>query len=672
MRRQFLLIASVVLTFLLSICLGGPVAWAWKPYNLGTDGCPDSGASFYYRFIDDKGQDGIPSVEVRLAPGVSNPAEGDPVTWTAHQQDVIATALGSFNHIKSLRLHVRLSATPCTADDFAGVGRICLWQKKTLSGSGGQATNELTDACRIRRCKINVSSWGAQYDDALFHVVVHEVGHCLGLDDVDDMNDVMDASYCGPGGFGSDKEHLGHTRDFISGLSYLYPIGPSVFLGRFDNRTSISYDNPLSTDMLIRNAKRTDNTIDWYLQTPTYWYAPGFTSYVDVGEVSDDGDFGDADTLAYLVGNYDGVGLDDIAAGLCIGCDPGDGAADNIRWYVMTGDTAQTNAVGFTASSVWKSDFGGGEDYDQYLVGKFNDDNCDDIVLVRNLSNWDCDPMSNNNKCHVRLYMLPSVDTNSDGACDAFGSSTYMDIVVSDRSAPVAWPWVVGNFYTADGEPCEDIAFGEVSQSAPRFMQWKMLRSTCGSFVLDAQPWTGDLGDNGQLLWFGAHVGWASGQTIRKDADDLIRVKVRDSTVEWGVAYSNGSYAFTGWQTTVADNYLGTYDHYAGKIFGIGKRYRDPSNSPLARDQVVYMAVHDPAGGDSQLYVKDCGVSILGFDSSFATYCQSYDDRLPSVKAVWDQPTDCYDYDTNVDNAGDDVKERWWCPTCSLWYNQTQ
>ncbi len=77
------------------------------------------------------------------------------------------------------------------------------------------------------------------------------------------------------------------------------------------------------------------------------------------------------------------------------------------------------------------------------------------MLLIRNNSENDCN--ANLGECEVVIYVAPAIDSNSDGKCESFGSYWSFTLDVSDRSAASAWPWVVGDFFTADGLGCLDL-----------------------------------------------------------------------------------------------------------------------------------------------------------------------------------------------------------------------
>ncbi|MBM4352662.1 MAG: hypothetical protein FJ109_02535 [Deltaproteobacteria bacterium] len=639
------------------VLLTSPVeGYAW---NGKEDHCDTPGGFARWGYVD--------SIEVQLDPGVDNPQHLDPVEWSSHQLSIIRAALATFNHLPTSRIHIHISSTPCDGpSEEPEYGTICFWQVKS-DNKNGESWSDYDDAsCTIDRGWVRIDSTGAEDDAQLYHHTVHEFSHVFGLKHTNNPYDWMykywNATY------GGSNIHLGMTRDVRNAYSYLYPVGHNFFFGHFDQRSNAGGDYPYRqwyTDLMVRDAQGTSDTIPWYLTVLGKSAGGGYALFA-LGEYSDDGDFGNQNTLPYVVGDFTGSGGDDIAAGLCSSPDPGDGAGDTVAWYVMESTTG--NSVGFDTTAVWDSDFGNAEDADMYFAANMtgSQDDCDDLVLIRNLSAYDCNATTG--ECQVRLYVLPSIDTTNpaDGECDQFGSEFYLDIDVTDRSATTAWPWVVGDFYTADGLGCSDIAFGKTSQSDPLQMNWYVVKSKdtnangrCDALELIANAWTSDAGDMGQILWFAGDFGAPNGSS----GQDLVRVKVLDSAVQWYVMYSNGSSAFTNGHTPVSDMFIGNDEHFRAKIFAVGNIRG--TQSDIVDD---FVALVDNEANDDRLRWY-CAANNGGSPTPTWTV---YSTLTPSTKACWDQATDWDDWNSSKDNGGDDIREDWWCKTCDVWYNETK
>lgn len=627
-------------------------AYAWVGYSYcGTPGT-------YIHWASNE------SIEVRLDPGVANPQTGEPVAWTTHELSIIRAALGTYNHVTTSRLHFHISDTECDGPGGGDTGTVCLWKVQHVNYDATTSPTYNPVSCSITKATIRIQSPATSIDALLYHHMVHEIGHAVGITHTANAYDWMSSTT--EGVYGGQHEHLGMTRDFRNAISYIYPFGHNFFFGLFDELQSgggtYTY-RKWYTDILTRQSQGTTNAIPWYLASMARSAAGAYT-VLNMGEYSDDGDFGDQNTLPYVVGNFTGSGGDDIAAGLCSSPDPGDGSGDTITWYVMK--STSENSTGFQSTSIWENDFGNAGDYDLYLSGNFTAlDDCDDLLLIRNSSTYDCD--ASTGECTIRLYVLPAEDADNpkDGECDYFGNFYYYDLEVSDRSATTSWPWVVGDFYTSDGLGCADIAFGEPSQSDPLDMDWHVVRGKdtnsdgrCDTLELMPSLWATGIGDQGQVLWFSGDFGAPYSYV----GDDLVRVKVGDDTVSWWVMYSNGSSAFTNGHTAVSNMHMGEDVHFRGKIFGVGNMRGTQAN---IRDDFIAL-VDNRSDTDSLriYYASNNGGAPTSTWSSY--YINATLDQM-----VWDQATDWDDWNWTLDNGGDDVRLDWFGESCDVWYNIT-
>lgn len=238
-------------------------------------------------------------------------------------------------------------------------------------------------------------------------------------------------------------------------------------------------------------------------------------------------------------------------------------------------------------------------------------------------------------------------------------------VFLNDRSAVVAWPWVVGDFETTDGLGCDDIAYGEASQVDPRVMSWKLFRATdsnsnglCDNLVYDGE-WEDDWGVLGRRYVFAADAG-------RGAADDIIMVTVPvTSGVEeanWSIAYSNGSTALTDIHWPLAgsnQHYIsGAENHWTGMVFGVGD-----FNGANGVDFITLRGANSTGAVKARIAYRAAGTGswTLG---SFST-----DTVLPTAKAAWDQPSEDMP-DGLLDDGGDDAAGTWWCTTCDAWFCQ--
>lgn len=651
-RRFVLSMVSLV-----AVAWYAPVANAW---NGDSAHCSQTGG--YLRFDPD-----VTTIEIRLAPGEENPRDGDALDWTSAEKAVLDIAAGTFNHLSTARLHIYRTNTACDHEATPAAGTICLWKKKSAGTSSNYTYWYYYNSCEVLKARISIDSGGTNSEPLLYRQAVHEIASVLGVRDTDNSYDWM-SDYTS-GNFGGPYEHLGMTRDTRNALSYLYPFGQAFYFGHFDESFNWTYPPDVYysrslTDVLVRDATAEGNTIPWRLFSRRDVGVNDSWHYL--GEVSDDGDFGNENTLPYVVGQFTGSGGDDIAAGFCSSPDPGDGGGDTMQWYVM--ESISDYSVGFDTTNMWKSDFGNAEDFDGYYSGSFtgSEDECDDLLLVRNLSDYDCDPTYD--ECVVRLYVMPAQDDDSppDGECDSFGSFYYYDVEVDERSATTAWPWVVGDFYTEDGLGCADIAFGNTSQTDPSKMYWYVVKGVdsdsddiCDSLSLVPGAWTGDMGDQGQLLWFAGDFG-APDSSV---GQDLVRVKVTGTTASWYVAYSDGEDDFTNGHTPVSDMLVTSEaSHFDGMIFHVGD-FHGPYMANVDDD---FLAIVDNTGEQNSMSLY---AAVNQGGSPTPTWDVESADEVDNMP--WDYATDLDDWNITKDNAGDDVRYDWWCSACDVWYNDT-
>jgi hypothetical protein len=632
--RRFLIATT---TSVLMLCV--PDAYGWTPFI--TRSCP------FIHWDFDTG------VDIRLR------FDGDgPLSFTSAEKTVISTAAALYNQLPHARIHILADGTSCSYSTSPQPDDVICIRKKTAAEEphfgdmvlGGEAD------CHIDRCKIRIRNDIAAVDENLYIVVAHELAHCLGVNHSRNSKDWMAGGSLPPGG---SNFHIGITRDTENAVSFLHPFGRNFLFADWDRTSGESSSSANLADIATRYNGNESNTVPWSV---TGWYTG--SSWSDKGV--QDTDFGNETTIAYLAGDFTGDGLPDIATGLCSSCDPGDGDGDSVSWYVNEG----AGTVGWGWTSRWTTDFGNGEDYDQYRSGDLNGDGCDDLWLIRNYSEVECDPGSDKcrtcdpgdpddgDKCKVKVYVKYAVDNTGPELCDAFGSMVSFVFDVSDRSAANAWPWVIGDF-DRDGSSagCADLAFGVASQSNPLDVDWWVATAVdsnsdgdCDSLQSPTQ-WANNLGDIGQTIWF-------SGAFSGSSADDLVRVKVyTNGAAEWYVAESNGSNAFSGSGTKVSDmRVTGSEVHWTGKVFGVGD-----FNGTGYDD---FVALTDEGGSSSPLE------ATIAMNSGGSTWSVGSTNELPSSGVDWQIPTDWDDQTPVVrDNGGDDAKETWWCPTCDYWFN---
>lgn len=575
------------------------------------------------------------------------------------EKTLIRDALQTYNQLPNAQLHFQDYGETCTYSPSSLLeGQICI-AKFDEDVARGWAQVSTAETCRVRWCTI-------MFTDEVFNqpvefqwkLALHEFAHCLGAAHKSYSLDWMAPTILTAN---QGQQHIGMTRDIQNYLSWRYPFGSNYHIGGGMGANSI--------DILVRSNKA-------HLSDVVPWYGAGYnnilSTFVDNGEVSDDGDFGNETTLAYLHGDFRGDGPPlDVAAGMCTGCDPSDNAGDVVNWWVMRG--GDTYATKFASSSSWLSDFGDGEDYDQYRVGDVDGNGCDDLILIRNQSSREpysdygryCDGTggsSPSNNCRVRLYVARARNaSNYNPPCDRFDTSSRWivhEMEVSDRSAASAWPWVVGDFYTVgDSQGCADIAYAEPSQSDPRQYNWHVLRSFdnnydgyCDYFV-DSLTWT-NWGDSGMVQYFAADVG-----TQGSTGDDLLRVyfPLTSSSAQWGVAYSNGSNAFTGHSYPYSVAFNASSAYWIPKAFGVV----DLNGGGLD----LVMLLGGAFGGSAATW------AVAGLKATGSTWSlgSSVSVALPGQTGDWSHPTD-RDVDSYLDNGGDDAKDSWWYSDCDLWY----
>lgn len=620
---------------------------AWKPLD------PDGQGSCTSTHWENP----VPHIKVVWATSAYDPNDGDP-SFTAAEKGILRAVFQQFSQLPNSRVYFYEadSTEGCVGSQYyqggnpQPVNTICVQKTDTcVNGYSGKAILGPDDgACHHASAEVRLCGNPAALS-TIWATASQEVSHCLGLDHNTNSKDWMFGLYS----LGAAAAHLGMTRDTMNGLNYLYPFGTNFYFGNFDVTSGGD------TDILTRDNQLAGDTIPWYL-----------TSQASFGETwSDDGqvisDHGNETTLAYVFGDFTGDGCPDAARGLCDDCDPSDGAGDTVAWNVRPSDCES----GFDTSASWASDFGNGEDYDQYKTGDFDGDGCDDVWLIRNESAYNC---TGNVNCAVKFWWM--LARRPDGtSCASAGATpdhfsihgTQYTLTVEDRSAATAWPWVVGDFETTNGLGCDDIAFGIGDQTNPRIMRWRILRAVdtnanglCDSLSDDGQ-WAADWAALGQHHFFAANAGNGT-------ADDIVRVGLPVSPgvqeANWSVGYSNGSDALENFHTPVTDLLVsGVEAHWTGMVFGVGNfdtingdgvdfvTVRGASVGGAVRAQIAYRIV---SSGDWTL-------SALGANVA-----------LPTAKAAWNQPTDEDDTATK-DNGGDDAKDVWWCKTCDEWFCDT-
>lgn len=609
----------------------------------------------------------VPRIKLRWASNYS--------AFTATQKAIIREAVAQFNQLPDARLYIYEAASTdtCISEQWQLGGAqqpantICVGRTTSCDGGGfcGQSSSGPVDsACVHNFCEIEFSAADAILNDPtnLFPLVTHEFTHCFGVahSQAADGTEINPNDTMGWTIANSDSgDHTGLTRDAHNALSFLNPFGTSFYVGNFGQGAD--------DDIITRDASQSGNVLPWYLTSQN----TGNDAWTDRGEVISD--FGSEETLPYLVGDFTGDGCDDLAAGLCTACDPDDGVGDTIGWYVKPSNCSTST---FGATTVWASDWGDGEDYDQYRVGDFDGDGCDDLWLLRNQSSNTCnasltDP-NDPNACVVEIFWALARKSDN-GTCAGGGPATKFvghgqtyRMAVSDRSAASTWPWVVGDFFTTDGLGCDDIAVGIPSRADARVLAWHVLKAadSNGNTLCDqlqvtngGSPWIADLGALGQRQVFAAEAGNGA-------ADDLIIVTTPVTNsgyyAYWTITYSNGSNGFSSTHTPIQSGWYvsGTENHWSAKVFGVGNF----DTSYGTNVDLLTLRAQQASGA----VTYDVAYRINGAGSwSYAFY--DHGGQLPTAKAAWNQPTD-NDSAATRDNAGDDVKDYWRCPDCEKWY----
>lgn len=596
------------------------------------------------------------------------------LSFSAAEKQLIRDSVAAFNALPNARIHIAEGTSSCVGRQFVDTsveqphGTICLMKEDRTTKTATAWPHVVVPGCVANFCEI---AFGDELflpmdEDQVWRFAQHELGHCFGLHHPAWSGDWMSANM--PANPGTTQQHVAMTRDTMNGLSYLHPFGSNFLFDIFKYMTR--------ADVLVRYSKNHSNTIPWYLSGSGT--SRGLHVFFDEGEVSDDGDFGNEETLAYLTGDFAGDGPPhDVAAAMCTNCNAGDNAGDTVTWWVMEGGSWVT--VYFDSSSSWIPDFGDGEDYDQYRAGDFDGNGCDDLWLIRNQSaresaangGMTCDGAFHDPlqpaDCRVRVYIARARNgAGYTGTCDRFESASaewvVLEMGVNDRSAASAWPWVVGDFVTTpDSVGCDDLAYGRPSQTNPRQLSWMMIRSTdtdmdgdCDTLVPMSNPWYTDWGDLGMHQYYAADAGNPSGS-----GEDLIRVRMAVSTspvAQWGIAYSNGSNGFTNPHYPVANGYIsGGEDYWTGMVFGIGDF--DGANG------VDLISLRGEYAGPVRYFI-----AFRSNTGGQWSYASSLSGNLPTAQASWDQVTD-NDDDAARDNGGDDAKHRWWYQWSDVWSN---
>lgn len=574
---------------------------------------------------------------------------------TADEQNVIEAAIAQFNYLFNGKVYVYEAASTdnCTAGVDPPAGTICIYGDSSPCGDSDYAGCTVLNAttgssCTHDGCRIAIKPGQATIN--MWRVTSHELSHCFGLDHTPDPKDWLSAGL-------QAQQHAGTSRDTMNGWNYLYAFGSNFYFGDF----SVSSNG--DTDILTRDNQNTSNTVPWYLTTQN---SLG-DSWTDSGQKISD--FGNETTLAYVTGDFDGDGCPDVARGLCDGCDPGDGAGDTVEWSVTTSNCGS----GFNTGTSWSSNFGDAEDYDQYKVGDFDGDGCDDVWLIRNDSARDC---SFNSNCAITIWWMLARRPNGN-SCAGSGSapdhfvthSTQYSIpasIITDRNGPVAWPWVVGDFYT-DSLDCYDLAVGMEDPYDPRVMAWYVFKAVdtnsnalCDNLATtnEGNAWDSSWGTLGQRYVFAAEAG-------NGGADDIIRLNMPVSAglqeVRWSIGYSNGSNALTNKHTPLTDHLItGSEAHWTGMVFGVGNF--DSVNGNYV-DFITLRGANSTGAVKAKIAYRTSG------SGSWTLSAYGSDVALPTAKSEWKQPTD-NDFDTVKDNGGDDAKDAWWCQDCDEWYCQ--
>jgi hypothetical protein len=353
---------------------------------------------------------------------------------------------------------------------------------------------------------------------------------------------------------------------------------------------------------------------------------------------------GNADTLAVLHGDFNGDDIPDLVRGHCPNCDLNDGTDDNVEWGVRFGK--RTGAWGSLQS--WTSDFGNGEDFDQYRVGDFDGNGCDDLWLIRDKGNPDCSADPNSaSACTVEIWVARA-RMGSNSRCDAFHPGELKaTIKVTDRSAAVSWPWLVADFASVDG--CKDLAYGQTNQSNPMIMSWSVLESVdtndnglCGTLrPHSVGTWTDDFGNLGDGYFMAANIG-------KGPEADVVMVRPRvapaNRRATWYAMYNEGDH-FSDASTLVEDNMItGSETDWTGRVFGIGNFIGDSGKD------VIAIRGQDPWFQESSIFF---GPTTAGAEWAHAAVAQV---RINGIGS-------------NLPHLiGMGLRTKWWCRNCSPFF----
>lgn len=574
----------------------------------------------------------LPGIKVRFA----SPSQANSVGFTARQKEIVRAVIQQFNSLPNAAIYLYEAEENDTCvgerEQNGGAaqpnGTICIMNKLNAGSLGG--THNFGGST-IKRCETELASAWVADDRTLWKTLSHELGHCMGLGHANVKSDWMEDLI----GLNDTKEHMGMTRDTRNGLSYKYPFSQSFFFGEFDGWSG--------ANILLRDNSNGD-TVSWYSVDQNVHGAPeDFDWNLDAdSQVMDD--FGNATTLAYVQGDFNGDGMTDMARGHCPNCKPADGAADTVQWGVRLARRGEP----WGPLSTWLGDFGDGEDYDQFRAGDFNGDHCDDLWLIRDKGDPTCSADPNAaNACKVEVWVANS-HNGSDSHCDRFDAPVLRQTLkVAERSAATAWPWLIGNF-VPDSIGCLDMAYGRTDQVDPMIMSWTVLESadTDASGLCDTlrpynngATWAADFGGLGDSYFMAADMGGHGVET------DLVLVRPRVGPglkrATWYVAYNDGHGGFEPAVTIVNDNWItGAEKDWTAKVFGIGTFVSGGSD-------IISLIGQDP------LDWLQARVRIRG-DIFNSTWTTSVEHQGP-VPVGTDIPR----------VGGKAVRDAWWCEDCT-------